>query len=190
MINTGLDRKYTARAGGQTNFDPLPDGSYTLKVKEIDPWKMSKKTIQVIQRDENGNAIKDEKGKNVTETVNDCEFYNCNVKFEVVDEGQFKGRLVFHNLTTHPNMSWSIDNFLYGVGIEDCSAGEIPTRCIGAMCYAEVYTDSYEKTVQNKETGIDEVVERKINRVKSLKPLDTPKTNNVNVDLTDIDLGI
>ena len=54
MINTGLDAKRTARAGGQINYDPLPDGDYRLKVKEIDPWKLSKKDVKVILRDENG----------------------------------------------------------------------------------------------------------------------------------------
>lgn len=189
MVNTGLDAKRTAKAGGQLNFDPIPDGDYTLRVKEIDPWKSNTKSIQVIQRDENGNAIKDENGKNVTEKVDNCTFYNCNVKFEIVDDGEFKGRLIFHNLTTHPNMSWSIDNFLYAVGIEELSAGQIQSACVGKVCEGSVYTDTYEKTVQNKETGIDEIVERKINKVKSLKPLKIQDTN-VSENLTDIDLGI
>ena len=35
MINTSLDRKYVAKEGGQTNFDPIPEGDYRLKVKEV-----------------------------------------------------------------------------------------------------------------------------------------------------------
>lgn len=189
MVNTGLDVKRTARAGGQLNYDPLPDGDYRIRVKEIDPWKMSKKNIKVILRDENGNALKDEKGENLTEMVNDCEFYNCNVKFEVVG-GEFNGRTIFHNLTTHPNMSWSIDNFLYALGIEELSASQLQKECIGLECDATIFTDTYNKTVQNKETGIDEIVERKINRVKSLRPLKNLETNNVSVQLSDVDLGI
>lgn len=189
MINTGLDAKRTARAGGQINYGPIPEGDYTLRVKEIDPWKMTKKTIQVIQRDENGNALKDEKGKNLTETVNDCEFYNCSVKFEVIDEGEHKGRLVFHNLTTHPNMSWSIDNFLYAVGIEELSASAIQTVCVGRTCEGSVSIDSYDKVVQNKETGIDEIVVREINRIKSLRPLKNLESNDT-TNLNDVDLGI
>lgn len=188
MVNTGLDVKRTARAGGQLNYDPIPEGNYTLKVKEIDPWKMSKKTIQVIQRDENGNALKDENGKNITETVKDCEFYNCNVKLEVMDEGEHKGRVIFHNLTTHPNMSWSIDNFLYALGIEELSASAIQTVCIGRTCDGTVIIDNYEKTVQNKETGIEEVVIKEVNRIKSLKPLKNQE--NVQINLSDINLGI
>ena len=186
MINTSLDRTYTAKAGGQLNFEPIPDGDYKLKVKEIEPWKSSKKTIKVIQRDENGNAIKDEKGNNVTETVQDCVFYNCNVKFEVVD-GQYAGRLIFHNLTTHPNMSWSIDNFLYAIGLKELAASQIQTNCLGKECIGNVYTDEYDKIVQNKDTGIDETVKKKNNKIKSLKPLETPNNNENN---TDVNLGI
>lgn len=186
MINTSLDKKYVARAGGQTNFEPLPEGEYTLRVKEVDEWKPTTKTIQVIQRDENGNAIKDEKGKNLTETVPNCTFYNCNVRFEVVG-GEYDGRLIFHNLTTHPNMSWSIDNFLYAIGLKELTASEIKNACVGKECIGNVYIDSYDKTVQNRDTGIDEVVSRKVNRIRSLKPLETPKNET---DLNDVDLGI
>lgn len=187
MINTSLDAKRTARAGGQLNYDPIPEGDYKLRVKEIEPWKLSKKDIKVIMRDENGNALKDEKGNNLTELVKDCEFYNCNIKFEVVD-GEFAGKLVFHNLTTHPNMSWSIDNFLYAVGIEELSASQIQGVCVGRECDATVYIDTYEKTVQNKETGLDEVKIREVNRIKSLRPLKNVEV--VSINLNDIDLGI
>lgn len=187
MVNTSLDRKFVASDKGGVNYDPIPDGEYVLRVKEVDPWKETKKTIQVIQKDENGNAIKDDKGKNITETVKDCVFYNCNVKFEVVS-GEYDGRLIFHNLTTHPNMSWSIDNFLYAIGIQELAASEIQEKAKGAMCCGTVYTDTYTKVVQNKETGIDEEVERKVNRVKSLKPLNNPQNNDKTSE--DIDLGI
>ena len=170
MVNTSLDRKYRASQRGSFNYEPLPDGDYKVKVVEIEPWKESVKTIQVIKREENGQPIKDEKGKNVTETVNNCVFYNCKVKFEVV-EGEYKGRFIFHNLTTHPNMDWSIDNFLYAIGVPEITAGQIQANCVGKTCIGNVYTDTYTKTTQNKETGLDEEVERKINKFKSLKPL-------------------
>ena len=48
MINTSLDRKYVAKEGGQTNFDPIPEGDYRLRVKEIDPWKSTIKTIETF----------------------------------------------------------------------------------------------------------------------------------------------
>ena len=183
MVNTGLDNKYIAKEGGQTNFEPIPDGDYTLKVKEIDPWKKSTKTIKVIQRDENGNALKDEKGNNITETINNCEFYNCNVKFEVVG-GEYNGRIIYHNLTTHPNMNWAIPNFLYALNLKELMASQIQSTCVGKECIGNVYTDNYKKTVQNKETGIDEEVTKEVNRIKSLKPL------NKETESVDVNLGI
>lgn len=186
MVNTSLDKTYTAREGGQLNYDPIPDGTYLLRVKEVDPWKETTKTIKVIQKDENGNAIKDAEGKNLTETIENCKFYNCNVKFEVVG-GEYNGRLIFHNLTTHPNMDWAIPNFLYALGLKDLTASQIQSVCVGKECSGNVYIDTYNKTVQNKETGIDETVERKVNRIKSLKPLETPKNET---ELNNTDLGI
>lgn len=188
MVNTGLDRKYVAKEGGQTNFDPIPEGDYRLKVKEIDPWKSTIKTIKVNKRDENGNVLKNEKDENITETVPNCEFYNCTAKLEVVG-GEHNGRIIFHNLTTHPNMDWNIPNFLYALGVPELSAAQIQTYCKGLECEGHVYIDSYNNIVQNKETGIDEEVKKQVNRIKSLKPLDTPK-NNVNQNMNNINLGI
>ena len=75
-------------------------------------------------------------------------------------------------------MNWSIDNFLYAIGVQELSASQIQTSVIGRECLGTIYTDSYFKTTQNKDTGLDEEVERKINRIKSLKPLNNPQTNN------------
>lgn len=189
MVDTSLNRKYKANAGGQADFSPVPDGDYVFRIKEIAPWTKQTKTVKVIQRDENGNAIKDDKGNNVTETVNNCEFYNSNIKFEIA-EGEFKGKLVFHTITTHPNMSWTIDNLLYALNVPELSAAQIPTSCVGMMLEGSTKIDEYTKTVQNKQTGIDEEVVRQVNRIKSLKPL-TPETDyNGSIQLSDLDLGI
>ena len=182
MVNTSLDRTYTAKEGGQPSFDPIPEGQYRLRVKEVDPWKETTKTIKVIQKDENGNAIQDEKGNNITETVPNCKFYNCVAKLEVVG-GEYNGRIIFHNLTTHPNMDWNIPNFLYALGLKDLAASQIQTTCKGMECIGNVYIDSYDKKVQNKETGIDEVQKKYVNRIKSLKPLEKSETNNIVTDL-------
>ena len=51
-----------------------------------------------------------------------------------------------------------------------------------------MFIDSYNKTVQNKETGIDEIVKKYVNRIKSLKPLNTSNNNSQN--MTNVNLGI
>ena len=86
-------------------------------------------------------------------------------------------------------MDWNIPNFLYALGVPELSAGQIQAYCKGLECVGHVYIDSYNKIVQNKETGIDEEVKKQVNRIKSLKPLDTPK-NNVNQNMSNINLGI
>lgn len=175
MINTSLDRTYTAKEGGQLNYDPIPEGDYLLKVKDVEPWKAVKKNIKVIKKDENGNVLEDEKGNKITEMANDCTFWNCNVKFEVVD-GPYAGRLIFHNLTTHPNMDWSIPNFLWALGVKDLQASQIPSVCKNMQCNAHVFIDTYDKKTQNKETGIDEITVKEVNRIKSFKPLENSNT--------------
>lgn len=170
MVDTSLNKKYTAKESVAMDYSPIPDGLYRAKVKEVSPWKKETKTIKVIQRDENGNALKDEKGNNITETVQNCEFYNCSVRMEIT-EGQYSGRLVFHNLSTHPNTPFSIPAFLYGLGVSELSAGEIQDSVPGKECMIDVITETYTKTVQNKETGLDEEQERQINKVKNFKQL-------------------
>ena len=170
MVDTSLNKKYTAKESVAMDYSPIPDGLYRAKVKEVSPWKKETKTIKVIQRDENGNALKDEKGNNITETVQNCEFYNCSVRMEIT-EGQYSGRLVFHNLSTHPNMPFSIPAFLYGLGVSELAAGEIQDNVPGKECMIDVITETYTKTVQNKETGLYEEQDRQINKVKNFKQL-------------------
>lgn len=185
MVDTSLNKKYTARKGVDIDYSPIPDGEYTVRVKEVSPWKSETKNIKVIQRDENGKALKDEKNVNITELQNNCTFYNCNAKLEIVG-GEYDGRLIFHNLSTHPNMPFQIPAFLYGLGVSELSASEIQEKTKGLMCLANIYTDSYDKKVQNKDTGLDEIKPTYINRVKSFKQLPATKPNN---DIEE-DLGI
>lgn len=185
MVDTSLNRKYTAKQDIAGDFKIIPDGTYTVRVKEVEDWVAKTQNIKVIQRDENGKALQDEKGEKITELVNDCTFYNCNVKFEIVG-GEFDGRIVFHNLTTHPNMPFSIPAFLYGIGMNELSASEIQEKTKGKMCLADVYTDSYDKQVENKETGLTETVKKEVNKLKNFKQISAENSND---EITD-DLGI
>lgn len=185
-IDTSLNKKYVAGTGVDLNktFTPIEDGEYTVRVKEVTPWVAKTSNVKVIQRDEKGKPILNEKGEKVTELVNDCTFYNCTAKLEIIG-GEYDGRIVFHNLTTHPNMSFNIPQFLYGLGMKELSASEIQEKTKGKICIAEVYTDVYEKKVQDKETGLDKLEKRTINRVSKFKE------NNAATQKNDIeDLGI
>lgn len=184
MVDTSLNRKYEARENVNMDFGPIPDGEYKVRVKEITPWKSETKNIKVIQRDENGKALTDEKGDKITELVNNCTFYNCSVKLEVIG-GAYDGRIIFHNLSTHPNMPFQIPAFLYGIGMSELYASEIQEKTKGKMCLVDVVTESYDKKVQNKETGLDEIQKKLINRVKSFKKLPDDLPNNDN-ELNDL----
>lgn len=185
MVDTSLNKKYTAKEGGTLDFSPIPDGVYRARVKEVTPWTAKTQNIKVIQRDENDKVLFDEKGDKVTELVPNCTFYNCSVTMEIIG-GAYDGRFVFHKLTTHPNMGFNIPNFLYGIGLQEIAASEIQEKCIGRVCDIDVYTDSYEKTVQNKDTGLDEVVEKYTNRVKSFKQI---PAENPNTEIETEDMG-
>lgn len=176
MVDTSLNKRYTAEEGGAPDFSPIPDGIYRARVKEVAPWESKTQNVQVIQKDENGKAITNEKGEKVRELVPNCTFYNCTVKMEIVG-GAYDGRIVFHNLTTHPNMDYTIKNFLYGLGLQEISASEIQEKTKGLTCDIDVFTDSYDKTVQNKETGLDEVQKRYVNHVKSFKKIESAIPN-------------
>lgn len=174
MVNTSLDKKYEAKESTMQEFELLAEGKYTVRVKEISPWKEQTKDIKVILRDEKGNALLDENGEKKTEMVKDCKYYNCLVRFEVVG-GKYEGRLLFHNLTTHPNMSYSIGAFLYALDESSLAASEIPTVCVGKCCEAVVTKGKYIKKVTDKDTGIETEEEKEKNEIKYLNKL--PKTD-------------
>lgn len=185
MVDTSLNKRYTARENQVVDYSPIPDGEYTARVKEVSPWTAQTKTIKVIQRDENGRALKDDKDNNITETQENCTFYNCNVKLEIVG-GSYDGRIIFHNLSTHPNMPFAIPAYLYGLGLQELAASEIQEKTINRLCLIDVYTDSYDKKTTNKDTGLEETEKKFINRVKTFKQLPDELPNN---DI-DEDLGI
>lgn len=183
MVDTSLNRRYQASEARIGDFSPIPEGKYTVRVKEITEWKESKKDVKVIIRDEDGKPLLDEKGERVTELQKDCVFYNANVKFEIVG-GEYEGRMLFHNLTTHPNMDFSISNFLYAIGKSELSAAEIPTECLKAVCEATVIVTTYEKKTVDKDTGLETVEQKPKNEIKYLSKLPEIDTNNED------DLGI
>ena len=185
MVDTSLNRKYTAREGVSMDFSPIPDGEYTARVKEVTPWTDKTQNIKVIQRDEEGKALVDEKGEQIRELQENCTFYNATVKMEIIG-GAYNGRIVFHNLSTHPNMPFNIPAYLYGIGMNELSASEIQEKTKNRVCLIDVITESYDKTVQNKDTGLDEIEKKYINKVKNFKQLPAEQPNN---DVEE-DLGI
>lgn len=168
MIDTSLNRNFKAEKGSEGEYNALPEGVYTLIVKEVKPWVEQKKTVKVIQRDANGEVILDDKGEKLRETIPDCVFYTAQVLLEVHD-GEYAKRRIYHGLTTHPNMQFIIPNFLHGIGIADCKASEIQSKVVGRLCMANVFIESYIKKTIDKDTGLETSEERLVNKIKSFR---------------------
>lgn len=180
MINTGLDRKFVARADGgeqptQRSYEPLPAGNYTVKVLEIKPWEKQVKDIYINQRDDKGRILKDSSGKNVKELTKNVEYYNALVTLEVIG-GQYAGRRLFTNLTTHPNAFFITDNFLFAIEEKEMVASEIPTKALGKFLDVTVEISSYTKSVTDPDTGLETQEIKTKNDVKSFKKASLVKT--------------
>ncbi len=149
------------------DFTPIPEGRYTVKVKEIKPWKATTKDIQVNTRDEKGSLVKDENGKLVKENVKNFTFYNADVRLEVI-QGEHKDRLLFTSLTTHPNAEFITKNFLYAVGVSEITLNQIQAKCVGLVLDVDVVIneDNY-KIEKNPTTGAEKKIPSPRNEVKA-----------------------
>ena len=174
MINTGLDKKFVARQDSdmpiesKRSYEPIPEGTYTVRVLEITPWGKQVKDINVIVRDDKGKVVKDEQGNSVRKPVKNVEYYNANVTFEITS-GNFEGRRLWSNLTTHPNASFITDNFLYAIGAKEMVASDIPTKALEKTLDVVVEISSYEKKVTDPDTGLERTETRTKNEVRSFR---------------------
>jgi hypothetical protein len=174
MINTGLDRKFIARQDTDTpteskrSYEPMPEGTYPVRVLEITPWEKQVKDINVIVRDEKGKIAKDEEGNSVRKLTKNVEYYNTNVTLEITG-GDYENRRLWTNLTTHPNASFITDNFLYAIGAKEMVASDIPTKAIGKTLDVVVEISSYERKITDPDTGLERTETRTKNEVKSFR---------------------
>lgn len=145
--------------------EPL-NGTFTFKVIKITPWKAEPaKTIQVAERDETNRVVKDASGKVVRHTMKDVVLYSTVVTLEVQDDGEFKGRRVFHRFDTHPDFAFIIGQFTYACDVGSPTLAEIPTVCLNQIIEASVEPQTYDKKVVDKETGIEQLVPTTISKI-------------------------
>lgn len=133
---------------------PVPEGNYICKVLEIKPWK-AKTLVKVVN-------------PKTQEVSADVTVYNATAVLEII-EGEHKGRRLFYNLTTHPNMPWVIPNFLYATRTDQCSLNELTTACVGGTLEASVKIEEREIIREDRETGIPIPRMEKLNSVRSVK---------------------
>ena len=162
----------------EVSYDVIPEGKYLVEVVQIDDWeKKSKKNALITRRDERGFAIKDEKGKVVKDKVDNLEWYQCNVRFKII-EGEFANRIVFSNLTTHPDALFMTQGFLYAVGLSELPLGQIQETCLGRKLIIDVYHSEYTKKEVDKTTGIEVEKTYTNARVKTHIRPDLPETSD------------
>lgn len=150
---------------GSRDFGPIPKGTYNLKLLEVGEWKPRPlSNVRVISYDDRFQKLKDPSGNDIVKVVNSITIYENNLKFEVVD-GPYKGRWIFHRVSTHPNRPWEIPNLLSGLGESTLKLSELSTLK-GRTTKALVDIDSYEKKVVDEETGLEQKVPTEKNVVK------------------------
>lgn len=138
-----LDEVVVAEEQKNTDFSELiPNGNYTVVIMEIGDWKSTVKKSLTL--------------KPSGEKVTDVTIYNANVKMKIIS-GDYEGRWLFDNVTTHPNIPWSVPGFVHALGAEKIKLSELKTL-EGRSCKVSVKKASYTRT--NKETGLDEEVEK------------------------------
>jgi hypothetical protein len=118
MIRT-LDDEVVAveskNSGG--DFPPVPKGNYTVRLKEVKPWKTKHHdTLVVNVYNPSYEKMKGEDGKDLTETLRDVDIFSTTAVLEIVLPVEYKGRLLFGNITTHPNKPWVVPNFIHSLG--------------------------------------------------------------------------
>lgn len=150
----------------QKSYDDLPVGRYTVSVKEIGDWEIkSIKNANIIVRDEDGSMAKDEKGKVKKEIVPLLEYATSKVKLEVVD-GEHAGRLIFTNLSTHPDALFVMEGFLFAIDKSEVSLGDVKKECEGEMLDVELNYRTYEKPITDQATGLTITESKKVQDVK------------------------
>lgn len=171
MINSAdLNRKVTGREANGGDFAPIPNGDYDVVVHEIKPWKELVRDSNVNKRDDEGKLVRDGNGKVVKELIKGLKFYTADVVLKIVG-GDFENRRLYPSLTTHPSAVFITENFLYAVGEEEMTFGEIPTLCVGKTLTVSVETETYYKTVTDPDTGFEEKIPKTKASVKSfLRP--------------------
>lgn len=161
-----LNKKVNAGEQKPTEYVALPDGEYDVEVIEIKNWKpITKKNVMVNQRGADGKLLRDGSGKIVRNKEAELTFYTCDVRLKIVS-GDHKGRIIFTSLTTHPNAVFITEGFLYAVGEDSMTFGEIPTKCVERLLSVDVYQEEYTAKKTNDDTGIEEEITKIKNRVK------------------------
>ena len=134
----------------------LPEDTYKVVVDRIDAWKETVKDTLVNKRDDRGKVLKDDNGNIIRELVKNLSFHTANVVLKITD-GTYKGRLIYTNITTHPNTKFITDSFLRALDKTDLTYNDIQKACVGLTLSVKTKNRTYDKITTNPDTGLDEL---------------------------------
>lgn len=169
--------------GGSGDFTPVPKGTYNLELTAVKAWEPKVlKNVVVFEFDDKYQKVKNASGDDVKEKVKELTIYNTNLTFKIVD-GDYAGRLIFANLSTHPNIPWMIPNLIHALGKPKLKLSQLNTL-IGTHCMGVVDLTTYEKTIKTDD-GFEDIINVPKNEIKRYKPIEIELDINED-DINDI----
>jgi hypothetical protein len=180
MININLNDKVEAKAnttGAKSGV--IPAGIYNTKVDKIESWKEITKDVMVNLTDDRGRIMRDEDGKIIKELQKDVTFYTADVQLSIT-EGEYTGRKIFTNLTTHPNALFITQSFLHATKSEIMRYADIPTNCLGKTLAVETFNEERFSNMIDPQTGLETQMPRTYTKVKSFIRPTLQETGNDN----------
>ena len=158
---------------------PLPEGTYVVEITEIGEIKPQNKAVEMINaKDSRGNLLRDDNNNIIKDQVKNYAFETVDVKMKVID-GEHTGRVIYGGLTTHDNVLFLTENFLYAVGVTELTglSDIYKLGLIGKTLKVETQNQTYTKDVVDQNTGITTPVEKTKIRIKKYIKNTNPKVN-------------
>lgn len=146
------------------SFEPIPVGVYEAVVETIEPWQPKEfVNAKINKKDESGLVVRDDNGK-IEKVDADFTAYSADLRLKITS-GDYEGRLVFANLTTHPDVSFLLDQFIYAT-VTSCVLAELQDKALGKPLKVNVGIKEYPKTYVDPNTAIEKTEMKTKNYVK------------------------
>lgn len=161
-----------------TSYEPIPKGDYDLRLVSVSDWKPTVLTnVKVITYTDDFRKAVGADGKDITTIVPSLTIYSANLKFEVVG-GDYNGRWIYSNVTTHPNIPWSVPSLLSGLGVPTLKLSQLSTL-VDTMCNAKIDIEINTRKIVDKDTGIESLEAKPRNVIKRFNKKEEEDLNDI-----------
>lgn len=161
-----LDLDLNSKVEGKEtkNFEPIPAGVYEAVVANIEPWEAKEFIdVKINKKDESGLVVRDENG-NIEKVDASFTAYSANLRLKIVS-GDYEGRIIFANLTTHPDVRFLLDQFVYAT-VTSCVLADLQEKSIDKPLKINVGIKEYPKKYVDPNTAIEKTEIKTKNYVK------------------------